>query len=429
MRLLRAILPTDLSYYVRGGGLLLLSQALDLTIGLLTLYVFTNWADRTTFGVYSYLLAVFAVASLATLPGVDTAIQHSAARGQRGALAHGTRTRLRASWVGSVGMALWAAFLWLRGESWVAIPVLAGAVLLPFVYGMTGYRSFLVGQGRFAKYLLVTLVSEMGKLLALAVALRLLSSSSAVIAFFAAISCLNAALTLWIARGVRREPVDAIFSDISNRLTLAAVVGSLAGHIDRLIAGTFYGMSSMADYGFSVSITDPLRNLGGVANRLLFPKMVRTNKASPVFRRKLATGLALAAGGLSLVVLAYNALAPVLVARFFPLYVTAIPMVRLLAVATCLTVWSIIASQALWAFGVRTVFFMQIALPLLNIAVVGSGAALGGFNGILWGRLAYRVLSSVIIAVVLFALCWRAARQGNPRSSHATIGTQREGPR
>lgn len=90
MRVLRRYLPTDIAYYFRGGSILLINQILDLLLGFISLYVFTNSTDKATYGIYGYLLSVLSVAALATSPGVETAIQYDAARGNNGGLAYGT---------------------------------------------------------------------------------------------------------------------------------------------------------------------------------------------------------------------------------------------------------------------------------------------------------------------------------------------------
>ncbi len=413
MRVLRRYLPTDIAYYFRGGSILLINQILDLLLGFVSLYVFTSSTDKGTYGIYGYLLSVFAVAALATSPGVETAIQYDAARGNDGGLAHGTRRRLRTALLGSIGMVVWAALLYRRGDTRLALAVLAGAPILPFFYGMAGFKAYLMGKGAFGRLSVSSLLIEVGKLLFILIACRLFSGLPLVIGFFVTASVLNSLFNWFYVRRAPNANVGEEFDEIGNRLTLAAVVGSLAGQADRLIVGTFFGLETMALYNMAVSVTRPLRNLGIVAAKLLFPKMINLNVTSTVFKRKLVFSLLFITVPLVALVVAYHLIFPALAAALFPKYGAAVPMVRLAIAATAMSIWGIIASQALWSFGdLRMIYLVQTISPILRTLVVVLGAVWGGVTGILWGRVASRLLGNALLVAVLLVLFRRTRRQG-----------------
>jgi hypothetical protein len=168
----------------------------------------------------------------------------------------------------------------------------------------------------------------------------------------------------------------------------------------------------MALYNMAVSVTRPLRNLGIVAAKLLFPKMINLNVTSTVFKRKLVFSLLFITVPLVALVVAYHLIFPALAAALFPKYGAAVPMVRLAIAATAMSIWGIIASQALWSFGdLRMIYLVQTISPILRTLVVVLGAVWAGVTGILWAGVASRLLANALLVAVLLVLFRRARQQ------------------
>jgi O-antigen/teichoic acid export membrane protein len=405
-------LPKDLGYYLKGGGALVVDQAANLGLGLLTTLLFTNFASKEAYGNLGYVISAAGVAALAALPGVNTAIQYAAGRGFPGALAHGTRLRLKTVWLGVAGMLALAGALGLAGRASTAWCVALGALTLPLTYGCAGFAGFLQGQARFGEYALVDILIEAGKVGALALALFALrlDGVALVTAFLLATGLLTGAACLRYLRQSAGPP-GAEFGRMSRAITGAAALATAAQQADRLIVGTFLGPGALAGYQLGFTLTDPLRNFGKLIAQLLFPKIVRMDASAPRFLKKFALALAALVGLLALLVVGYWIAFPFVQPLLFPQYAEALPVVRWLVVVAALSIFTTVLAQALWGLAdLRPLYATQIGLPLARIACVAVGGWRLGILGILAGQVAYYGLAILAIVTLLAAAAARRRR-------------------
>jgi O-antigen/teichoic acid export membrane protein len=410
---LMARLPKGMGYYLKGAGSLLISQGASIVLGLLSTYLLTNYAARETYASYGYVWSVLGIAGLAALPGVDSAIQYAAARGYKGALRYGTFLRLKTSVLGVAGMLLLAVGLRVSGRVTTAQAAAIGAVFLPLTHGFNGYAAHLQGQGRFTEYATVSLLVDIGRLVLTAIAVIILRLDGVALigVLLFATGGLTAATCLRYLRQSYGEPGPE-FHTVSRSLSISAVLGALSYYADRLIIGTFFGPEQMAGYVLGITLTEPLRNVGSVLAKLVFPKVVRTGLHTVLFLRRLYVVLGLLACGLAAVVVVFWLGFPLLQPTVFPQYVNAVLIVRWLIVAAALGAYDLVAIQVLWGLpDLRPIYATQIAFPLVRIAALSLGAWRLGFMGILWGQVAYYSLATAFLCAVLLVLALRARGQ------------------
>lgn len=385
--------------YAHGGSHLALSHAADLALGLLAAYLFTNFTSQETYARFGYVLSVLALASLAALPGVDTAVLYAAAKGNDAALAHGTRLRLKSSLLGTLAMLAWAAALASIGRSAEAAVVAWCSLLVPLIYPFSTVFSHLQGKKRFAEYALANVAIETAKTLAVAAAVLILGLDGipVILAPFLVMAGGYLLLTAIYQAGIAGE-VGPEFGSIGRTLTGSAVIATVAGQFDRLIVGTFFSPASMAAYNLGFTLTSPLRGFGSLAGRLLFPQVVRSDATAPLFRRKYGLGLLALAMGLVTLVVAFWMLFPRVQPLLFPGYEASVPITRWLIVATALGIFDTVAAQALWGLkDLRAVYLTQTAFPIQRIVLLALGAAWQGVPGILAAQVAHYALSALTI--------------------------------
>lgn len=398
-RLARKWLPRNLPYYLKGGSSLVFNHTAGLLLGFFTTYVFTNYTSQQTYANFGYVLAVLSIASLAALPGVDTAVLYAAAKGYDGALPAGARLRLKTSLLGTAGMLLWAGFLYAVGRSSEAAVVAWCSPLVPLLYPFSSVFSYLQGKERFTEYTLANLAVEVAKTAAVAiVAIGLgLNGPPVILSLFLVMGLSHLLLTRAYSQGLGGDPGPE-FASLGRTLTGVAVVGAVAGQLDRLIVGTFFSVSSMAAYNLGYTLTSPLRGFGVLAGRLLFPQIVRSDAAAPLFVRKYGLGLALLLVGLAGLVAAYWVLFPLVQPALFAGYEATIPMIRWLIVATALGIFDIVAAQALWGLKeLRIVYITQTLFPIQRILLLALGGSLAGISGILISQVVHYSVSALVI--------------------------------
>jgi O-antigen/teichoic acid export membrane protein len=397
----RRLLPRDWRYYVRGGGSLAVTHVAGLFLGLITTYLFTNFTPESTCAHFGYALSVLAIASIAALPGVDTAIAHAAATGHDAALRIGTRQRFRSSFFGLAGVLLWAAALVALGRRDQALVIAVVAFLAPLLFPFSSVFSFLQGKGRFVEYTWLNLLVEMAKTAALAIAVLLAGARGigAILAVLGTTALGYLAINQHYSRRLvaSRELGDE-FGVISRRLSGAAALGIGAAQVDKLIVGTLFGPATMAAYTLAFVLTDPLRGFGTLAAKLLFPQIVRSDALAPLFVRKYMFGLLLLGCALLAITTAYWLGFPLVQPVLFPAYEGAIPIIRWLIVGTTLSIFDIVAGQVLWGMkDLRFLYFTQFIFPIQRVVLLAGGAFLAGVTGILFAQVVHYLLAAVTI--------------------------------
>ena len=113
---LERFLKIDLRYTVSGGFFLTLTQITS-AVGALGLTIaFANLLPVETYGTYRYVLAVYGLLAIASLPGIDTAVLQSVSQGYDSAFKTGVFAKLRWGLLGTLASLCYAGYLYWSGS-------------------------------------------------------------------------------------------------------------------------------------------------------------------------------------------------------------------------------------------------------------------------------------------------------------------------
>jgi hypothetical protein len=113
---LEGVFRTDVRYSVRGGFFLTLTQVAGALGGLVLTAAFANPLPVETYGTYRYILALYSLLAIVAMPGIDTAVTQSVARGYDSSLAAGIQAKLRWGTIGSLGALGYAVYSYIQGS-------------------------------------------------------------------------------------------------------------------------------------------------------------------------------------------------------------------------------------------------------------------------------------------------------------------------
>ncbi|MBL7199907.1 MAG: oligosaccharide flippase family protein [Anaerolineae bacterium] len=400
--LLRQYVPTDVRYYVKGGGYLLTNQAASTVLGAVNAYVLGNWVSPSVYGAYSYVTSVLGMMVLFTLPGINSSIVRSVAHGYEGSLVLGTKRRLRSSCLGAAALLALGSLLALQGRQEQGYGLAASAILFPFAYSTNGYLAYLQGKKRFVHYTICNLcVSAAITTATVVVALVVQQFLPILLANLFVTAAANTLCLLVVSRRIENREVDEGFVKFGTRLSILSVLGSVSSYADRVIIGTVTDMESLASYNLSRVLTDLIRSLGVVLNALSFPKMVTIERER--LARILGRRLILLSVGLVGVAALSTWLLPAVIALLFPMYVQAIPFVRFMTVSASLTVLAIVLEtfflsqeELHWVFYAQRVAFPAAELLLMLLLIERFQ-----IYGVIFSRLGVRLLDVILLSLTL----------------------------
>jgi O-antigen/teichoic acid export membrane protein len=309
-------------------------------------------------------------------------------------------------------MLAWAAVLVALGRHTEATVVAACAPLVMLLYPFAGVFAFLQGKGRFGDYTVANLAVEGGRtaILALAVVVLGIDGAGAILVLFGSMGVFYLIVHLVHSRGLQGQAGPG-FVTMGRNLTGTAALATVAGQMDRLLVGTFFPPAAMAVYNLGFTLTDPLRSFGALGAKLLFPQVVRADASAPRFVRKYGLGLLILAGALAALVGLYWVLFPLIQPWLFPGYEGAVAITNWLIVASALSIFTTVESQALWGLSdLRAVYSARIVLPVLRLVLLLVGGYGFGVPGILAAQVLHPALAALIIGGFWLVALYRRTR-------------------
>ncbi|HEY5382969.1 MAG TPA: hypothetical protein VIJ88_00190, partial [Candidatus Paceibacterota bacterium] len=144
---------TDMVYLFRGGSLSLLGQGASVLASLALAVAISHFVSKESYGTYKYVLSIVTMLSVFSLNSLGSAVFQSAAQGFDGALKKAFWLNIRWSAAIFVGTFALAAYYFASGNGTIAIAVLIGGSLSPFVASVSLFGSFLGGKKDFSRLL------------------------------------------------------------------------------------------------------------------------------------------------------------------------------------------------------------------------------------------------------------------------------------
>lgn len=146
--------PRHLRLY-RGVASIFLLRFVQLGMGLASTYFLARSMSKDAFGEYNMLLNAIGIAGLTALTGLNNSLMQAVARGFMGTYRAVVPVALGSSFLGSFGLLVMSGWYLVDAQKQIAFGCLAAAVLFPLAYGLTQWKSVVIGQERFHELLLI----------------------------------------------------------------------------------------------------------------------------------------------------------------------------------------------------------------------------------------------------------------------------------
>jgi O-antigen/teichoic acid export membrane protein len=144
----------DLGYFVKNGFWMSLHQLVDISIGIVFFALFARLASQETFGYYQFILAVFSLVSVVSIPGLNTSILREVSRGNDGEYIPAVRKSFLWSLIGLPLIVLLGAYYYLFISHELGLIIMTASIFFPFFYAPNTWNSFLLGKCEYKKFTL-----------------------------------------------------------------------------------------------------------------------------------------------------------------------------------------------------------------------------------------------------------------------------------
>lgn len=392
--LLQRLLQIDLSYVIRNGASLFITALNSIVLGVATYFLYSRYLSQEVFGVYKYALSIYALFSIVSLTGIDTALARSVARGHDGALEVAFIRKLKAGYIGSVGLVALAGWYFYRGDAVLWKSMLLMAVFAPLIYAASIYGSFLTSKKLFHEYRNIAITTSIGIFVIIGTAVVLGVTTVQLIAAYLVANMLVCVAYLRAKRFKANQRTDIEMVRYGNHLSIVEVFGTAASQVDSLLTFHFLGAAPLAVYGIANLPVDQLRGFLKISQSLAFPKFTQYEKRHV---RQLFWKVMLLTAGTMVCCTVYTLCIPTVIRVFVPRYVDSILYTQVLVFSLVFSVpTGFIASY----------FYAQAAKKEIVIYNITNSASLIVLNSVgillfgLWGIVAASWINRVLMFIV-----------------------------
>jgi O-antigen/teichoic acid export membrane protein len=394
---------TDMIYLFKNSFWVFFGQLVTSASAFIIMVVLANVLDKEIFGEYRYLISFISILLIFTLPGIDTAVIQSTARGYDNQLSLAVASKKRWALLGSLIALLTAVYYYIQGNSTLTLSFTIIAACLPFFHTYFVYYYFLQGKQLFREATLKQSIGPVLLLLTVSTAAFYLPYAPLLILVFLATNVFahRIGFSLTDRKYKKANQTDDDLIPYGKHLSLLSVPGIIVNHIDKILIWLVLGAVPTALY--SIATIVPLESIrsGRMLAQVALPRFA-AQKTKPKFK-EIFYKLAILFGVLILVWIGYALIAPYIFLILFPGYLEAIPysIVSMLIILSIpiYTIRAIFTSHK-YKTGL---FVSSVITPPLKTLFLGTGLIFYG----LWGVVIGLVLGSIIETIVNIYLLFR----------------------
>lgn len=124
----------DLAYVIKNEFWVYLRLGTSLITGLAVSVVFARLASKEVFGQFNFILAILAIVSIASMPGLNAAILRSTARGNEGNYKQAVNKRFLWSFLGIPALLAVGAYYYYYDTQIIGICLMISSIFFPLVF-------------------------------------------------------------------------------------------------------------------------------------------------------------------------------------------------------------------------------------------------------------------------------------------------------
>lgn len=269
----------DLKYYVKNSFYLISSNAVSAILGLLLSISFARFLSKEIYGQYGYIMSIFGILAIFTLPGMSTAIVQAVARGHDRVLIDATKEKFKWSILGSIAILGVGIYYFLSGSLLLGKCLMISSLFLPFFQNFQTYNAFLSGKKQFDKVAKYQVIIQAISVPVTAIVIYLSQNLILIlIAHLTSFSLLRGYFFRLASKNMENESTDREALTFGKHMTVTQIPDMFRNHYDKLFIGMFLGFSDLAVYSIAFGFSSIITPLRSIVPTLIFPKLSQMDK-------------------------------------------------------------------------------------------------------------------------------------------------------
>ncbi|MCK9378664.1 MAG: oligosaccharide flippase family protein [Candidatus Moranbacteria bacterium] len=269
------IIGLDLTYFVKNGFWVAVRQIIGMIAGLSISISFARLASQEIFGQYQFVLSVLSIVSILSIPGLNTAITQSVARGYDGDYKKVVRMSFFWSLLGTPILLFIGGYYYIYQSHSLGVAFMIASVFFPFFYAPNTWDAFLQGKSRFdisTKYSSVQMTLNAVTTIVV-VFLNRDKLIPIVVMYLASYTFFNGYYYFKSLKYIENEKTDSGTIKYGWFLTKINFLGIIANNIDNVLVGILLGPSTLAAYVIISLLANKYKDIAKVFVSVAIPKM------------------------------------------------------------------------------------------------------------------------------------------------------------
>lgn len=270
-------LGLDLTYFVENGFWVFLRQIIAAMCGLSLSIVFARVVSKEILGQYQLALSIISVISIFSIPGLNTAVMRSTARGNDGDYKKAVRLSFLGSLLGVPILFLIGVYYLFQNQA-LGASLMLGAVFLPFLYAPNTWDYFFQGKSRFdlsTKYF--SFLSVFNTLFIILVIFIFKNDLKLIfLSYLFSYALFNSLYFIKSLKFITNSNKDQEITKYGMFLTKMKILELIANNIDKILLATILSPSALAAYYIISLLPVKAKNIFKPFANILFPKMAET---------------------------------------------------------------------------------------------------------------------------------------------------------
>jgi O-antigen/teichoic acid export membrane protein len=272
IRTLNRFFKTDITYLIHGVGWLGSTKLLSSVFSFVLVIAFANLLPAETYGTYSYVMAAVSIIVLTSLPGIESSLLRSVARGFGGSLFTAQRVRLRWSSIGVTILLLMSGYYFYQENMILSSSFIVGGLLFPLFVSFSQFGSYLNGSKLFRELALHQLTVKFLFAVTLGVALLFTDNVATLVALNMGIIAFTGILftrqVIAKHQDELKTPPDENLISYGKHLTVMNILETIGSYLDKILLWHFLGPVQVAIWALAYT---PIQIAQSTVKKTLIP--------------------------------------------------------------------------------------------------------------------------------------------------------------
>ena len=146
------LLGIDLPYFVKNGFWMTLRQIVDVAVGMLFLATFARLSTKESLGYYQFVISVFSIVSIISIPGINTALLRAVSRGYDGEYPSSVKESFKWSIAGVPIILFLGFYYFVFSDRTLGIILMTSSIIFPLFYAPNTWSAFLQGKTKYKEF-------------------------------------------------------------------------------------------------------------------------------------------------------------------------------------------------------------------------------------------------------------------------------------